>query len=81
MVKRIFIDIIQITIIGICILINDIPATFSIITFDGNLPLNVFSIQIQDNPPDDYLFVNDSVSLENLLILLRRFTANIGEWP
>ena len=58
---------------GICILINEIPATFSIITFEGSLALNFYSIQIEDNPLGEYIYIDDSISLNDLLILIRRY--------
>lgn len=66
---------------SICFMLDDIPATFSVITIDGTLPLNVYSIQIENNPPGEYIYNDDEISLDDLIELIKRYTPNMDDWP
>lgn len=66
---------------SLCFKLKDIPATFSVITIDGSLPLNVYSIQIENHPPGEYIYTDDEISLDDFIGLIRRYTTNIDDWP
>jgi len=65
---------------GTSFMINDVPATFSVLTQDGTLPEGQYDIQIESYPPGDYLFTN-IVSLEELLRLADLMAGPQEQWP
>ena len=65
---------------GAGFMINDVPATFSVITQDGTLPEGQYDVQIESYPPGDYVFTN-IVSLEELLRLADLIAGPREQWP
>ena len=65
---------------GIGFTLEGARATFSVHTQEGTLPLAMFDVQIESNPPGDYIF-NDVVTLEAFLSLVAKVHGPIGQWP
>ena len=60
--------------------VDGIAAVFSAITKNGSLPPDRFDVQIESNPPGDYLYTAE-VSLDELLDLIDVFTKPTSHWP
>jgi hypothetical protein len=58
--------------------LKKVPASFSVLTLDGSLPFGVYDVQIEGEPPGDYVLAEE-LSLEDLVAVVARFAA--GEWP
>jgi len=60
--------------------IENVPATFSLLTLDGTLPDGKYDIQIESYPPGDYVYT-DKVDLNEFLSLVEKICGPESEWP
>jgi hypothetical protein len=65
---------------GTCFKIPGASATLSAHTQEGELPPGQYDIQIEDQPPGDYVYTS-VVSLETLLKLIVRVRGSEHQWP
>ena len=65
---------------GTCFTIAGVPATFSVHTQEGKLPSGHYDIQIEGNPPGDYIYTS-VVSLDAFLWLVTRVRGPEDLWP
>ena len=65
---------------GTCFWIPGAPATMSAHTQDGELPAGMFDIQIEGQPPGDYIFTA-VVPLEDVLAFVSRVRGPADDWP
>jgi hypothetical protein len=56
------------------------PVTFSAITLDSTLPAETYDVQIESDPPGEYLFIG-RYSLAELRQLVGRYFGPEAEWP
>jgi len=65
---------------GTCFTVRGIPATFSVHTQDGSLRDGEYDIQIESQPPGDYIFTA-VVSLDRLMHLVAQIAGPKELWP
>jgi hypothetical protein len=67
---------------GIFFGLADVPASFSVHTQEGRLPPNDYDIQIEDDPPGDYVYTS-VVSLTQFLELVAQIAGAQPDelWP
>ena len=64
-----------------CFIVEHIKVTFSVIMNTQNLETVTFSIQIEGQPPGDYLYALDECSQENFLQLVKNYKKPMEQWP
>lgn len=64
----------------VCFIMIGIPATFSVHTQEGTLPVGQYDIQIESRPPGEYIYTS-VVSLEAFLRLVLRLQGPEEQWP
>lgn len=65
---------------GTGFVIKGVPATFSVQTQEGQLPTDQYDVQIESNPPGDYVYT-DVVSLEAFIALVEKICGPEKDWP
>ena len=65
---------------GAGFLLSGVPATFSVHTQDGSLADGMYDIQIESNPPGDYIY-SDVVPMARFLELVDRICGPKDQWP
>jgi hypothetical protein len=65
---------------GTCFTVHGIPATFSVHTQDGGLHDGRYDVQIESQPPGDYVFTA-IVALDRLLELATLVSGPRDLWP
>jgi len=66
---------------GTCFIIQGIPATFSVLSLEGALPSDRFDIQIEEHPPDRYLYNLELCSIDKFVEIIERFKSPKKDWP
>jgi len=66
---------------GTCFKLEGIQATFSILTEEGTMSKDTFSIQIENGPPGEYVNRLNPCKLNDFLQTIRLYKAPIEEWP
>ena len=61
-------------------MIAGVPATFSVHTQDGQLENGKYDIQIEDNPPGEYIYT-DIVELDEFMKLVAQVCGPKEGWP
>ena len=65
---------------GTCFKLENIPATFSVLTLEGTLDPDLFDVQIEGIPPGDYC-KRGKLRLDELLSVIERFRLPEKDWP
>ncbi len=65
---------------GTGFVITGVPATFSVHTQDGHLPPDQYDVQIESNPPGEYVYTN-VVNLEAFIDLAEKICGPKEGWP
>jgi len=66
--------------LGTCFFLENISATFSVLTLDGKMPKDTFSIQVEGRPPGDYIYTDD-LSLDDFLKIISIYKKPNDDWP
>jgi hypothetical protein len=66
---------------GTCFTLKEIPATFSVLTLEGTLAHNQFDVQIEGQPPGDYVYYLELCSLDRFLQNVALFKLPTKNWP
>ncbi len=59
--------------------LNDIPATFSVLSF-GDTPKNILDVQIESYPPGNYLY-DVILEFDDFIKLIEMYRQPISNWP
>lgn len=66
---------------GTCFTLKGIPVTFSILTPDGARECGQFDVQIEGQPPGDYMYNMERCSLDEFLQTVEIFKLPPKSWP
>jgi hypothetical protein len=60
--------------------IKGVPAIFSVLTLEGAFPEGRYDIQIESDPPGNYVYAKE-VDLNEFLLLVERICGPESNWP
>lgn len=60
--------------------IAEVPATFSVLTLDATLKEGRYDVQIESDPPGDYVYA-DEVDLDEFMLIVKKICGPESEWP
>ncbi len=66
---------------GTCFMLEGISATFSVLTLEGKLPAGKYDIQIEEQPPNHYIYNLEECVLDDFIQIIEHYKKPIMEWP